>query len=153
MECLKTFPNSFDNSLNQRKPKRKFKNLANLQMVKFDQVHLMPTLSISSNKILNLAPWYFCTLCKTISRWSFWSWPIMQRPSHLILIKAQSGNIISEYRSPHFVIFSKTFSSCKPRPLVGVLYYGRITQFLVCQNLKIFFHAANTSSTLCAGHI
>ena len=138
-ECLNTLPNSFENSLNQRKPKRKFQNLAKLQMVKFDQVNLMPTLSISSHQFPNLAPWYFCILGKIISRWSFWSWPIMQRPSQLILIKAQSGNVISELRSPSFGILSKSFSFCKQRALVCVIYYGRLTQFLVCQNLKINF--------------
>ena len=153
MVCLKTFPNSFDNSLNQRKPKRKFKNLAKLQMVKFDQVDLMTTLGISSNQILNLASWFSCILCKTISRWLFWYWQILQEQDLVILIKEQSGNLISDLRSPHFVIFSKTFSFCKQMTLVCVIYYGRLTQFLVCQNLKINFMRPFDEQVACRGGV
>ena len=108
-------------------------------MVIFDQVNLMPTLSISGNWFLNLAPWSFCILCKTISRWSTWYWPTMQKVCQVILIKEQSGNVLTETRSTHFGIFSKQTPLCKPRPPRGVKYYWHSTQILLWQNSQTLF--------------
>ena len=103
-------------------------------MVIFDQVNLMPTLSISGNKFLNLAPWYYCMDCKTMSRWSTWCWLTMQKVCQMILIKVQSGNVLTEIRSHPHLIFSKQFLFCKPKPLWGVKHYWHSTQILVWQN-------------------
>ena len=138
-QWLKTCPKSINNSLNQRKTKRKLKTKLGLQMVKIDYFNLMTTLGISSNQFPNIAPQYFCICWKTISMWPMWCGPIMQRHYHLILINEQSGNVISKCRSSHLVILSKSFSFCKQMALVCVIYYGHLTQILVCKNLKINF--------------
>ena len=108
-------------------------------MVIFDQINLMPTLSIGGNKFLNLAPWYFCILGKTISRWSTWSWPIMQKYSQMILIKVQSGNLITETRSTPKMQFHKLTVFGKQKILRGVIYFGHLTQILVLPNSKMWF--------------
>ena len=99
---------------------------------------MMPTLGINSSSFLSKAPWYFCIICKTISKWSFWCWLIMQEPFHVLIIKVQSGKVLTELRSHPHVIFSKQAPLCKPRPPRGVKYYWHSTQILLWQNSKIF---------------
>ena len=110
-----------------------------MEMVIFDQVILMPTLSICGNWFLNLAPWSFCMDCKTISKWSFWCWPIMQKPFLMLIIKMPSGNLITEIRSHPYLNFSKLILLCKPRTQKGIKYYWHHTQNLFWQNSNQLF--------------
>ena len=133
-QCYKVILYITLNPLNQTKAKEKIKICILVHMVISGIIILMPTLGINSSSFLNLAPWCFCILCKTISRWAFWSWPIMQKHFQLILIRVQSGNLLTEIRSTHFGNFSKWFLFCKPRPLVCFKYYWPHPQILVWTN-------------------
>ena len=110
-----------------------------MQMVIFDQNILMPTLSTCSNWSLNLTPWSFCIVCKTRSKWSFWGWPTLQKPSQLLIIKIQSDNLLTRTRSNPLLNFSKQFSFCKPMPQGGVKEYWHHTHVLFWQNLNQMF--------------
>ena len=105
-----------------------------MEMVIFDQVILIPTLGICGNYFLNQASWSFCIVCKTISKWSFWCWPTMQRHFQMLKIKRQSDNLLTDLRSPHNWNFTKQGPLCKPMPQRGVKYYWHHTHEIFWQN-------------------
>ena len=87
------------NKAMERKIKRKIKFTIYDQMVNFDQIILMPTLSINANPFLNQTFWSFCIICKNTSWWSLWILPTMQKHFPMRIIRIQSGNLLTETRS------------------------------------------------------
>ena len=105
----------------ERKIKGKIKIATYGQMVIFDQVNLMPTLSPCGYSFLNQASKSFCSDLKNTWKWVTWYLLTLLIHLQMLTLKIQSQNVLSDLRSPNFGILIKPTPFCKPRVLVDAI--------------------------------
>ena len=111
MECLQTFLDSFNHSLNQSKTIKEIKRTSHVILVIFDFCIMMLTLSLSSIYFPNQIFWSFCIVSKITWKWSCWYLQTLLNIFQMLILSMQSPNVLTEFKTSKNTKFTKSNSS------------------------------------------